>query len=104
MCEIKDFLINHPGISIHWVEKQCGIPISTIKLHGDRPIPTKYIQPIKELLASYGWMDTDVPELSIPTVPTGKRYIVRNNNVGYMDGFLFRRIELPNDTIVVVLE
>jgi len=102
MCEIKDFLIEHPGISIHWVEKQCGIPVSTIKLRGDRPIPTKYIEPIKELLSTYGWKNSNVPELGMPTVAKVTEYFIRNNAICKMDGGIRRRVELPDDTVVTV--
>ena len=106
MCEIKDFLRNHPGINIHWVEKQCGIPVSTIKLNSSRPIPTKYIEDIKALLSTYGWQNNDVHELSIATVPAHETYIYRLKGFGYWDKSTqwakWIEVKIPDDTVVLI--
>ena len=100
MCEIKDFLINHPGISVRWLEQQVSIPIGTIRIKGNKPIPEKYIEPLISVLKGYGYKNTDVQTSDKPT----DTYIVRKNVIGYMDGLIFRRVELKDDTVVAVVQ
>ena len=100
MCEIKDFLINHPGISVRWIEQQVAVPLGTIRIKSDKPIPEKYINPIKDILKDYGWSNNDVQTSDSPTAT----YIVRNNQVGYMDGFIFRRANLKDNTAIAIIQ
>lgn len=98
MCDIKQFLANHPHISINSIERELGIPSGTVRLTSQRAIPMKYIEPIKKVLYDYGMTNNDVHKSDI-TTPT---YIVRNNVIGFVDGALFRRVSLKDNTIVIV--
>ena len=102
MCEIKEFLINHPAISVRWVEQQVSIPIGSLRVRSDKPIPNKYVQPIIDILMYYGWKNTEVQTSDNTTAARVTEYIVRKDIVGYMDGFIFRRANLKDDTIVTV--
>ena len=53
MNDISLFLKQRPLISIRGLEKQCGIPIGTIRLSG-RGIPFKYEAKLREALMPYG--------------------------------------------------
>lgn len=110
MCEVKDFLSSHPGISIHWVEKQCGIPLGTIKLNSTRSIPNKYKEPIKELLSTYGWVD--VPKLGTNELPVPisgfptQTYFIENNVLKYREeeGLnLLKRANLKDGTKLIII-
>ena len=106
MCKIKDFLINHPGISVRWLEQQVSIPIGTIRIRGNKPIPDKYIQPLIKVLSDYGYTNTDVQTSDKPTVPTGKAYIYRNKGFGYWDKSgqwnKWIPVTIPEDTTVYI--
>lgn len=101
MSEIKAFLIDHPGISVRWLEQQVSVPLGTIRITGVKPIPEKYVQPIIDVLLRYGYMNDDVHTSDQPTASMAKTYIIRNNVIGNMDGLLFRRVSLPDNTILI---
>jgi len=82
MCDIKDFLRVHPLINLHGLEQQSSVPLSTIKLNSDRPIPGKYIQLLKDTLKGYGLIDKACPKEDIVMIPIGKTYIYRNKGFG----------------------
>ena len=107
MCDIKDFLASHPHISINSIERELSIPTGTVRISSSRPIPQKYIDPIKQVLYNYGMKDdntetsqskTAVHKSDIPT----QTYITRNNVIGIMDGLIFRRIMLEDNTVIIV--
>ena len=50
ISEIKAFLIDHPGISVRWLEQQVSVSLGTIRITGVKPVPEKYIQPIIDVL------------------------------------------------------
>jgi hypothetical protein len=55
MKDIKQFLIEHPILSIRAIEQQLNIPLGTIRIKGERSIPDKFIMPLSELLTAYGY-------------------------------------------------
>jgi hypothetical protein len=56
---IKQFLITHPLLSPHSIEKLLQIPSGTIRLSTNRPIPEKYLKSITDLLTQYGFKPID---------------------------------------------
>ena len=58
--DIKEFLINHPFISAHSLERALNIPKGTIRPTASRAIPNKYKADIINLLKDYGWQNDDM--------------------------------------------
>ena len=54
MKEIEDFLRTHPLISIRGLEKECNMPLGTIRFGRKRTIPEKYYPILLKVLRPYG--------------------------------------------------
>ena len=52
---IIQWLKEHDLININGLHKKLQLPSKTIRLDGSRKIPDKYIKPIAEILAEYGF-------------------------------------------------
>lgn len=61
----------------------------------------KYIEPIINLLSGYGYPKDDVKKSDIATVSKAKTFIIRKDVIGEMDGFLFRRVSLPDGRYII---
>ena len=89
MCEIKEWLKEHPAISIRMMEKTLGLPIGIVRVKGKKPIPLKYIKDIKRWLGEYGMLSDCKPER--------KQYFLRNDRLVYMEEGLWRRKNIGDD-------
>ena len=98
--EIKEWLDRHDGISLHWVEIKLGLKAGTLKK--DRPIPGKYVEGVKGILRDYGFFSDEVVVGRDKKVDGVRRYIVRKDMLGYMDGLLFKRSGLEDGTVLVL--
>lgn len=65
---ITEFVNSHPLINWSGVEKQIDAPKGTIRVNGNRPIPTKYQPFIVAIIKDYGYTD-DAPEQPAQATP-----------------------------------
>ena len=86
MCEIKDWMMKHPAISVRWMEKELEIPLGTIRVSGTKPIPEKYWERIRSFLEGYGMLN------SYKSVR--KQYFLKNGRLLTKENGLFVRKEI----------
>jgi hypothetical protein len=67
-----------------------------VRVNNTRLIPEKYIGPIIALLQDYGYPKEDVKQSDIATASKAKTFTIRKDVIGEMDGFIFRRVSLPD--------
>lgn len=70
-------------ISVRGMEKELGIPLGTIRVSSDKPIPEKYIESVVRFLGNYG-MITDCKT-------ERKKYFIRNGHLVTKENGLFVR-------------
>jgi hypothetical protein len=117
--EIKEFLKSHPFINAYSVEKALGIPVGTIRVNSERPIPEKYRAMIIESLNNYVPIREHVvvPVEKMPPMPVveakGRRLVVKRVTkvgigehayiFGKMENGIFKRDNDIQDGASVVL-
>ena len=89
MCEIKDWLSEHPAISVRMMEKTLGLPIGTVRVRSKRAIPERYKKDIKQWLGEYGMLSDCKSER--------KQYFLRNDRLVYKEDGLWRRKNIGDD-------
>lgn len=57
MDKLLNWLRDHDLFSINRLEERAGIPQRVLSkaLKGDRPLPDKYVKPLKKILKEYGY-------------------------------------------------
>lgn len=90
MCDIKDWLIEHPAISIRYMEKSLGLPIGIVRVRSEKPIPSKYRHSILLFLKEYGMINDCVSKR--------KEYFFRNNHIVTKEDGLFRKKDIGENT------
>ena len=55
--KLMQFFKDHPHLKIQGIEKEAGIPGGMLNkvLKDERDLPEKHIQPLKRVLANYGY-------------------------------------------------
>ena len=90
MCEIKEWLKDHPAISIRRMEKDLMLPVGIVRVMGEKPIPLKYKEDIKKWLVGYGMIND--------CVPMRKQYFLRQDHLVYKEEGLWRRKNIDDNT------
>lgn len=94
MDPLKEFIRTHPLISANGVEKLLRMPTGTLRINSSRPIPVKRRKLIEIVLKEYGYKISN----------NQQRFVVKGGILGTMDGTIFKRADVPDGSIVAVVE